>query len=39
MPFRKLSKSEQLTLDDVSLASLEEMKSVDELESAVKLSL
>ena len=36
---RKLSKSEQLTLDDVSLASLEEMKSVDELESAVKLSL
>lgn len=36
---RKLSKSEQLTLDDVSLTSLEEMKSVDELESAVKLSL
>ena len=36
---RKLSKSERLTLADVSLDSLEELKSVDELESAVKLSL
>ncbi|WP_248908163.1 hypothetical protein [Halocatena marina] len=36
---RKLSKSEQVTLADVALDSLEEMKSVDELESAVKLSL
>lgn len=36
---RKLSKSERLTLADVSIDSLEEMKSVDELESAVKLSL
>ncbi|MWG36100.1 hypothetical protein [Halomarina oriensis] len=36
---RKLSKSEQLTLADASLNSLKEMKSVSELESAVKLSL
>lgn len=36
---RKLSKSERLTLADVSVDSLQEMKSVDELESAVKLSL
>jgi len=36
---KKLSKSEQLTLADVSLDSLEELKSVDELASAVKLSL
>lgn len=36
---RKLSKSEEVTLADVSLDSLEEMKSVDELESAIKLSL
>lgn len=36
---RKLSKSEQVTLADVSLDSLEEMKSVDQLESAVKLNL
>jgi hypothetical protein len=36
---RKLSNSERLTLADVSLDSLEELKSVDELESAVKLSL
>lgn len=36
---QKLSKSERLRLADVSLDSLEEMKSVDELESAVELSL
>ncbi|WP_318571218.1 hypothetical protein [Salinigranum marinum] len=36
---RKLSKSEQVTLADVSLDSLEEMKSVEELESSVNLSL
>lgn len=36
---QKLSKSEELTLHDVSLDSLEEMKSVTELESTVKLSL
>lgn len=36
---RTLSRSQQLTLADVSLDSLEEMKRVDELESAVELSL
>lgn len=36
---KTLSKSQQLTLADVSLDSLEEMKRVDELESAVELSL
>lgn len=36
---KTLSKSEKLTLADVSLDSLEEMKGVDELESAVELSL
>lgn len=36
---RKLSESKRLTLADVSLDSLEEMKSVDELEQSVKLSL
>ena len=36
---KTLSKSQQLTLADVSMDSLEEMKRVDELESAVELSL
>jgi hypothetical protein len=36
---KTLSRSKQLTLADVSVASLEEMKRVDELESAVELSL
>lgn len=36
---KTLSKSQQLTLAEVSLDSLEEMKRVDELESAVELSL
>lgn len=36
---KTLSKSQQLTLAGVSLDSLEEMKDVDELESAVELSL
>lgn len=36
---KTLSKSQQLTLADVSLDSLEEMKRVDELESAVELNL
>jgi hypothetical protein len=36
---KKLSGSQQLTLADVSLESLEEMKRVDELESATELSL
>lgn len=36
---KALSKSQQLTLADVSLDSLEEMKRVDDLESAVELSL
>jgi hypothetical protein len=36
---KTLSKSQQLTLADVSMESLEEMKRVDELESAVELSL
>lgn len=36
---KMLSKSQQLTLAEVSLDSLEEMKRVDELESAVELSL
>lgn len=36
---KTLSKSQKLTLADVSLDSLEEMKDVDELESAVELSL
>jgi hypothetical protein len=36
---KTLSKSQQLTLADVSMDTLEEMKRVDELESAVELSL
>jgi len=36
---KTLSKSQQLTLADVSIETLEEMKRVDELESAVELSL
>jgi hypothetical protein len=36
---KTLSKSQQLTLADVSMETLEEMKRVDELESAVELSL
>jgi hypothetical protein len=36
---KTLSKSRELTLADVSMDSLEEMKRVDELESAVELSL
>jgi hypothetical protein len=36
---KALSRSKQLTLADVSIASLEEMKRVDEMESAVELSL
>ncbi|MFC7205294.1 hypothetical protein ACFQJC_17425 [Haloferax namakaokahaiae] len=36
---KTLSKSQKLTLADVSLDSLKEMKRVDELESAVELSL
>ena len=36
---KTLSKSQRLTLSDVSIDSLEEMKRVNELESAVKLSL
>jgi hypothetical protein len=36
---RKLSRSKRVTLADVSLQSLEEMKGVDELASAVDLSL
>jgi peptidoglycan hydrolase-like protein with peptidoglycan-binding domain len=36
---KTLSKSQRLTLADVSLDSLEEMKRVDELESATELSL
>ncbi|WP_262174366.1 hypothetical protein [Haloarcula laminariae] len=36
---KTLSKSQQLTLADVSTDTLEEMKRVDELESAVELSL
>jgi len=36
---KTLSKSQQLTLADVSMESLKEMKRVDEFESAVELSL
>jgi hypothetical protein len=36
---KTLSRSQQLTLADVSIDTLEQMKRVDELESAVKLSL
>lgn len=36
---KTLSQSEQLTLADVSLETIEEMKRVDELESAIELSL
>lgn len=36
---KTLSRSQQLTLADVSVDTLEEIKQVDELESAVKLSL
>ncbi|ELY95127.1 hypothetical protein C483_02146 [Natrialba hulunbeirensis JCM 10989] len=36
---KTLSQSQQLTLADVSLETVEEMKRVDELESAVELSL
>lgn len=36
---KTLSESKQLTLADVSLESLEEMKGVDELEAAVELNL
>jgi hypothetical protein len=36
---KTLSKSQQLTLADVSIETLEEMKRVDELESAVELNL
>jgi hypothetical protein len=36
---KTLSKSQKLTLADVSMETLEEMKRVDEFESAVELSL
>jgi hypothetical protein len=36
---KTLSQSQQLTLADVSLGTIEEMKRVDELESAIELSL
>jgi hypothetical protein len=36
---KTLSKSRELTLADVSMETLEEMKRVNELESAVELSL